>query len=326
MGTVGDYYMTLSDWAARKDPDGKTAKIVEMLNKTNLILQDMGFVEGNLPTGHRTTIRAGIPEPTWRLLYGGTMPGKSQTVQVTDSIGQATNYLKVDKALADLNGDKAAFMLSESQPIMEGFNQAVASTIFYGDRASAPAKFHGLAPRYPSKTSPNVIDCAGTGSDCTSIWLVGWGPNSVHGIFPKGSKAGLSMQDQGQVTVTNSDGSQYEAYQAYFEWFVGLCVRDWRYVVRICNVDTGSMPTDSTIPYAMIEALNTIPSLEMGKLAFYMNRTVKTSLDKRAYDKSDTLFQINKAPDDPFGRSVTSFQGTPLRICDAILNTETALS
>jgi hypothetical protein len=52
--------LTLADHAKRVDPDGKIPKIVEMLSQTNEILDDMAFVEGNLPTGHQCTIRTGL--------------------------------------------------------------------------------------------------------------------------------------------------------------------------------------------------------------------------------------------------------------------------
>ena len=71
---------TLADVARRMDPDGKIDTIVEILNETNEILEDATMIEGNLPTGHRTTIRTGLPTPTFRKLYGGVQPTKSTTV------------------------------------------------------------------------------------------------------------------------------------------------------------------------------------------------------------------------------------------------------
>ena len=99
----GGTALTLSDWARRQDPDGKIAKIVEILNLTNEVLDDFMFVEGNLPTGHKTTVRSGLPSVTWRLLNYGVQPSKSRSVQVTDTVGMLEAYSEVDKALADLN-------------------------------------------------------------------------------------------------------------------------------------------------------------------------------------------------------------------------------
>ena len=60
-------------------------------------------VEGNLETGNKTTVRTGLPTPTWRKLYGGIQPAKSTTAQVQDSCGMLEAYAEIDKALADLD-------------------------------------------------------------------------------------------------------------------------------------------------------------------------------------------------------------------------------
>src|SRR5690625_1038728 len=241
MPTLDNNNPTLADVAKRLDPGGQIDQIVEMLNETNPILEDATFIEGNLPTGHRTTVRTGLPTPTWRKLYGGVQPTKSTTAQVTDNTGMLEAYAEVDKALADLNGNTAAFRLSEDRAHIEGMNQEMASTLFYGNEGAEPAAFTGLAPRFNdlgAENQDNIINGGGAG-DTTSIWLVVWGPNTVHAIYPKGSKAGLAVNDKGQVTVENVDGSggRMEAYRTHYRWDAGLTVRDWRYVVRVANVD-----------------------------------------------------------------------------------------
>ena len=182
---------TLLDLARRTDPDGKIATIVEILNATNEVLDDMVWVEGNLTTGHRTTTRTGIPTPTWRKLYGGVQPTKSTTVQVTDNTGMLEAYAEVDKALADLNNNTAAFRMSEDRAFLEGMSQEVAQTLFYGNEGTEPEAFTGLATRYNDLSGPanadNIIDAGGNDTDMSSIWLVVWGPNTVHGIIPTGS-------------------------------------------------------------------------------------------------------------------------------------------
>ena len=202
---------TLLDLTKRLDPDGNVAPIAEILNETNEILQDMTFVEGNLPTGHRTSIRTGLPSPTWRKMYGGVQPTKSTTAQITDNTGMLEAYAEVDKALADLNGNTNEFRLSEDRAHIEGMNQAMANTLFYGDETANPERFTGLAPRFNDLSANNgdlnIIDAGGTGSDNTSIWLVVWGPQTCHGIFPKGSQAGLMQEDKGQVTIEDVDGN-----------------------------------------------------------------------------------------------------------------------
>jgi len=119
MATLSATNPTLMDLARRMDPDNRIATIVEILNETNEMNIDMTWMEGNLPTGHRTTLRTGIPTPTWRKLYGGVQPTKSTTAQITDNTGMLEAYAEVDKALADLNGNTAEFRLSEDRAQIE---------------------------------------------------------------------------------------------------------------------------------------------------------------------------------------------------------------
>ena len=105
---LSDTCPTLLDVTKRLDPKGAVDVVAEMLTQTNEVLEDMVWIEGNLATGHKGTIRTGLPTPTWRKLYGGVQPSKSRTVQVTDNCGMMEAYAEIDKALADLNGNARA--------------------------------------------------------------------------------------------------------------------------------------------------------------------------------------------------------------------------
>ena len=335
MATLSAINPTLLDVTKRLDPNGKIDTISELLAETNEIIEDMTFLDGNLPTGHRTTVRTGLPAPTWRKLYGGVQPAKSTTAQITDSCGMLEAYAEIDKALADLNGNAAAFRLSEDRAFIEGMNQEFANTLFYGNEGTNPEAFTGFAPRFNTKSGAingeNILlaDATASGSDQTSIWLVVWGPNTVHGIYPKGSKAGLSMEDKGQVTVENIDGNngRAEAYRTHYRWDLGLTVRDWRYVVRITNVDTSALTKNASAGADLIdkmtEALELIPSLSMGRPAFYCNRTVRSFLRRQIMNKvaGSTLTMDQVA-----GKHVTMFDGVPVRRCDRITSTESVIS
>lgn len=333
MAALANTHPTLLDLTKRLDPNGKIDTIAEMLTQTNEILEDMVWQEGNLPTGHRSTIRTGLPTPTWRKLYGGVQPTKSNTAQVTDACGMLEAYAEVDKALADLNGNTAAFRLSEDRAHIEGINQEFASTLFYGNEASEPEAFTGFGARFNDQAAANggnILTSAATpdGTDNTSIWLVVWGPNTVHGIYPKGSMAGLQHHDKGQVTiedVTGSGGGRMEAYRSHYRWDCGLCVRDWRYVVRI-NYDlediVASGATGPVLDALMRKAMRRIPSLGMGRPAFYVNRDTLDAMDDQAANKSTLAF---KSVEDAQGKLVTKFLGIPLRRVDAITSTESGI-
>ncbi len=332
MSVLAATHPTLLDVTKRLDPEGKIDTIAEILSQTNEILDDMVWLEGNLPTGHRTTVRSGLPAPTWRKLYGGVQPTKSTTVQVTDACGMLEAYAEVDKALADLNGNSAAFRLSEDRAHIEGVNQEFASTLFYGNEANEPEAFTGFGARFNDQSAANgenILTDAATpdGNDNTSIWLVVWGPNTVHGIYPKGSKAGLDMNDKGQVTIENVDGNggRMEAYRTHYRWDCGLSVRDWRYVVRI-NIDQENLVKNAAsgpdLIDLMTQAVELVPSLSMGRPAFYANRTVRSFLRRQIANKvAASTLTIEQVA----GKHVTMFDGIPLRRCDAITNTEAGI-
>jgi len=328
MTTIGNMNPTLMDVARRSDPDGKIATIVELLNQTNDVLDYLTCLEANNGTGHKTTVRTGLPSATWRMLNYGVQPSKSQTKQVTDSTGMLEAYSEVDKALADLNGNTAEFRLSEDQPFLEAMNQQMASTLFYGSTLTDPEKFTGLAPRYTAyqstddtKSSFNVIHGGGEGVDNTSVWLVVFGPNTVHAIYPKGSKAGVSHQDLGEVTLEDAQGGKYQGYRTHYKWDIGLTVRDWRYAVRIANIDVSNLAGvagQKALIALMVQASERIPVLGMGRAVWCMNRTVHSALRLGILEKISS----NLTWETVAGKRVMAFDDIPVARCNALLNTE----
>lgn len=334
MATLSVTNPTLADLAKATDPDGSIADIVEILAETNEILEDMTWLEGNSPTGHRTTIRSGIPAPTWRKLYGGVQPNKAENVQVTDNCGMLEAYAEVDKALADLNDNAAAFRLSEDRAHIEGMNQELTDTLIFGDESTEPEAFTGLAPRFNLTTAANgenIILGGGAGVDNASIWLIVWSPNTVHGIIPKGSTAGLQSTDLGEVTLEDASGGsntgRMQAYRTHYRWDAGLSVRDWRYIVRIPNIDKSALTADASaganLPDLMFQAMNQIPNLNMGRAAFYMSRTVMTFLRQQLSNAtSGSTLTVEMVG----GAMVTRFQGIPIRRVDALAADEALVS
>ena len=328
MSVKGGRFLTLADHAKRMDPDGSVAVIVEMLSETNAILDDLITRECNDGTSHKTTMRTGIPEAAWRMLNYGVPKGKSDTAQVTDTTGMLEAYNEVDKALADLNGNTAQFRLSEANARIEGMGQQMAETLFYGDTTKNPERFLGLSARYSTldkskaESANTVIDAGGQGIDNTSIWLVTWGENTTHGLFPKGSKAGLDHMDKGQETLTDEKGGMYEGYRDHFKWDLGLTVRDHRYNGRICNLDVAQLKDSANVATLkkvirwLIELSEQVE--EGGNKVFYMNRKMRTLLRLAILEKvSGNLVWENVE-----GKRVMMFDDIPVKRVDQILSNE----
>lgn len=326
MATLAATAKTLSDWAKEVDPDGKTAVIVEMLSQENQVLDDMLFVEGNLPTGHRTTIRTGLPTVYWRLLNQGVAKSKATSAQVDISCGILEARSEVDTEIAKLNGNINAFRLNESQAFLESMAQEMASTLFYGNSSVDPEEFNGLAVQYSSlsaNNAQNIVSGSGSGSDNSSIWLIGWGMNTCSGVFPKGSKAGLEHEDLGVIDAFDSSNNRFRAYSDRYVWKAGLAVKDWRYVVRIPNIDISNLVAKSSaadLIELMIKAIHRIPNLNAVKPVFYMNRTCFQMLDIQRRD--DVISGGGLKYDVVDGKPMYTFRGIPVRICDALTEAE----
>jgi hypothetical protein len=327
--------LTLLDWAKRLDPNGSVPTIVELLSQTNEILTDMQWIEGNLPTGHRTTIRTGLPTVYWRLLNQGVAPSKSTTAQVDEQSGMLEAWSEVDVDLAKLNGNVAALRLSEARAFLEAMNQEMASTLFYGNSGLAPEEFTGLSARYSSLSATsgaNIVNMAGTQdspSDLTSMWLVAWSPETVFGLFPKGSQAGIVHSDFGEQTIevtAGVAGNRMRAYQDRYQWKAGLCVKDWRYVVRVANIDLSDLdaaPTTAALIPALEDAVERLPN-SLGQRVIYVNRSIRKRLRREARIAVGAGGGITY--DNVMGKPIMAFGDIPIRLTDAILTTETVVS
>lgn len=324
----------------RLDPDGKIAKIAELLTQFNPMLQDIPMVEGNLPTGHRTTVRTGIPQPTWRRLNYGVFPTKSMTAQVDDTIGMLEDYSEVDKDLAKLNDNSAEFRLSEDLPHIEGMSNEMAKTIIYGDTDEHPERFLGLSPRYHNIGTPadkpeaytesdylkHVINAGGTTADIqSSMWYINWGENTIHGLYPKGSMAGLISEDLGEQTLFDNEGGRFQGFRTHYQWKMGMCVRDWRYVVRIANIELANMgdtAAQSALVNALADATYTTPQNDLGNPVFYARTAVLAMLDRFAMNSSQAAFSWETIQ----GSKVLTFRGIPIRVASGILETEAVIA
>lgn len=347
MATLGNTALTYADWAKRIEDGYKIASIIELLSQTNEILEDMIVIEGNLPTGHKTTVRTGLPQATWRLLNQGVPNAKSTTAQIVDTCGNLETYSVIDKDIADLNGNTASFRLSEVRAFLEGMSQQVASTLIYGNQAVNPERFTGLAPRYSttntatSQTANNVLSGGGAASTNTSIWIHCWGQDTAHATFPKGKITGLMHKDMGEWPVQDSAGNTYQAYRDHFKWEIGYVLRDWRYVVRIANIDVTQLSgvAAANMINLIVRGLYRLPTApsgatsiqtsdspevraNMGRTVIYCNRIIRTYLDLQAMNKTNVLLALKEFN----GDTVTTFRGIPVRTCDAILSNEATVS
>lgn len=326
MAVVGTTTLTVKDWLNTVDPQGKPTQAIDIMSKTKPEVNDMVLKEGNLPTGNKVNILAGLPKATWRAMNYGVANSKSKKVVITDTMGMLETYSEVDQSLANINGDLNAFLLQENKPFIEAMGQAIAETLFYGDTRTDPKKFMGLTPRYSALTgagtSENVINGGGTGSDNASIWIVTWGNEQTYAFSGKGQKSGLKVEHKGQVTLQDENNNNYEGYRTHYKWDIGLTVADWRYNVRIANIDvtklTGDASTGADLIDLLDQAVNLVHDLTAGNPVIYMNRKVYGFLKRQAKNYGNVQLSIDQVA----GKPMSSYYGIPVHMTETLLNTE----
>lgn len=339
-------WMSLIDLTSRTDPMGKQAYIAEMLSQANELFDDLPYIEGNEVGGHEFVFRTSIPAGAWRQYNQGVPYSKSTTAKARVGVGSLEDYSQVDRMLAEDSGDIDAFREKEDVAFLEGMGQTMAQTYFYGNTAATPAEFMGFSPFYNTLSTAsalnaaNVMNGGGTGSSNLSIWLICWGERTIYAIYPRGSKAGLAMEDKGDtVPGYDSAGNRFEAYTSWFRHQAGLCPQDWRYGVRLANVDVTNAglagPNAFDIFAGMAQMVLLPPT--MGKKqsgitrvdapndpspgirpVFYTNRTGRHWMDVQSIRDRNVLLSAT----DYAGNPVDVYRGIPIRCVDQLLTTE----
>lgn len=337
MATIGSSFPTLID-AYKGSAEGT---VLELLSQQNPILDDAIATMCNMDAVHRHMIRTGLPSVSWGRLYKGVAQSKATTQQVDDTTGFLEARSEIDTRLLKLAPDPAKARLVDSAPFLEAMSQEMATGMFYHDTATTPEKFKGLAARFNAyntnpadPTKPNianqVIHGGGSGSDNTSIWFVTWGDHATSLLYPKGSKAGVSIMDKGEEPVKDVNGLTYYAKVTTFEHHIGAFVKDWRYNARVANIDVSDMRAGSVDLWALMrKAYYRLQSRRLNsvsaRIAIYMNRDVLEILDAQSSDRSLLAANPNYTGlghAQVEGKEVRTYRGIPIREVDAILNTE----
>ena len=336
MAGIGNSYFDIIDLLVQTEntQSMQVAAIIELLMQFNAILDDAMAVQCNQGVTHKTTVRTGLPAVTWGQLYQGIPNTKGTTVGVEDATGFCEGLSGIDTRLLELSPDRAQTRLNEATAFLESLAQEMASTMIYGNSAVDPEKFTGFAPRFNSLTAANggqIVDGGGTGSDNTSIWMVVWGENSCHTLYPRGTRAGVDRQDKGEQLVTDANGDQYFQEMELFRWHNGLCVRDWRQVVRVANVDVSNLQAGTVDIMKLLRQgfwkLKTHRLGENQRGAIYANSDVLEAIDAASTPTTSTSASyVRLRPDEARGKEVMEYRGFPLRQVDAILNTEAQIT
>jgi hypothetical protein len=308
----------------KRSLNGVLQDITENLSKQRAALRDGVWVPANKLTSHVHTRRIALPSGTWRLANQGVANEASRTRQVEEGVGTLEAFSVVDEFLIDLAQDKARFVMQEDLAFLEGLAQTFATALVYGDTRDDPEQFDGWTSR--SRALGTYVLGAGGSTSCTSMYLIQWGETKCHFIYLPGVGKGaggdtpVERKDLGFETVLDDSSNPYRAHRSQFKLHAGFCIHDDRNFAALRNMaTTGGAYLFN--PDSVITLLNRMENLGEGAM-IYCNATVKTQVEIQAMDKANVMY----GPVNVFGEQVTGFRGHPLRLEDAILNTETAIT
>lgn len=337
MATINSGLASLTDVLAEIAPDGSQLETAEVLRQVNPVIEDMTWMQGNLMTGHRDAVRTALPTPSHRAINEGVPVTKGATTQIEETCALLEDFSQCDRELALLSGNVDNFRLKQAKPHIQGMAHKQAQTLFYGNAVAGDIRgYTGLAPRYNSLLAANsntanyVIGCGGTGAALRSMWLIGWSEDTITGLYPKGTKAGLDHEDAtnastsggdgipGAAVLTDANGGLYMGFRDHWTWRCGLMVKDYRYAVRAANINpallTKNQSTGIDIQDVMAQMTETIESLDGVRAAFYVPRTIMAMLRRQLLFSKNGFLSWDMVG----GKKVMMFGEVPIRRTDAL--------
>lgn len=286
-----------------------------------------------------------LPVASTRRWNEGIKATAAKNVPLSDPIALFEDYSEVDKDLWEIQNQPNAWRSDQDMNHIEGLFQLIESTVLYGNLAVSPGAFNGIATRFNNLTSvpngdstwkPNVWNGGASSGNVTSAWMIEFSPESLYGIYPPNSPAGLSIRDLGEFTKelaagTGSVGSNYlyQVLRTMLRWYLGIQIADERCVQRIANINPTILSSNNFDENIFIAAKNQLPRFgEAPGTAIFVNRDLKTQIDIRAVTQKINTYFTPPADGsmDVFGKSVTKFQNIPIYTAEKILSTETVVS
>lgn len=339
MATLGTTGISLAELIKRENPDGSMAELVDVIAKVTPIASEGYWEACNNRTYHEATRVASKPAGTERAYGMGVSGEVAATEKVTEPTCMLASMCTVDAKLIENEGGVGKLNQEEGL-FVSGMLETVAGRLITGDRSTYGMQINGINNRsdYNALSSDYVYDNAGGDASATanktSIYIIQYGPKMVSLIAPSGEGSKTITRRPFPVTLVSqsgtSDAKKFPAYQTWFEIQFGIFIYDPRCIKRIVNISTSNI--DGVDDFSFDENLLTdaICDLEyQGRGAvIYVNRTIMKQMTRRANEKGNTLFQLEKGADTAFPTAgkILSCNGIPIHREDSITDTQATVS
>ena len=341
-------YSTLTDILSNYSSADAAARFVlpkRVLDRMTPLVKMLPLKASNNILSNIATRTDSLPVASTRRFNEGIQATASKNIPINDPIALFEDYSEVDKDLWEIQNDPNAWRADQDMNHIEGLFQLMESMLLYGSLAVNPGAFNGLSTRFNNLTSlpngdatwkPNVWNGGASTGSTTSAWMIEFGDDSVYGIYPPNTPAGLSVRDLGEVTKELASGTTavgmnylYQVLRTMLRWYLGIQIADERAVQRIANINPTALSSNNFDENVFIEAKNWLPRAgEAPGTVILVNRDLKTQIDIRAVSqKINTYFTPpSNGSMDVFGKAVTRFQNIPIYTAEKILSTESVVT
>ena len=342
-------YQTFTDIVSVYSSLDAGAKFVlptRVLDRMTPLVKMIPMVSSNNILSNIAVRTDSLPIASTRRWNEGIKATASKNAPLNDPIALFEDYSEVDFDLWEIQNNPEMWRAQQDMNHIEGLFQLMESTLLYGSLATNPGSFNGLSTRFNNLESypngdtswkPNVWPGGLATGPATSAWMIEFGDDTIYGIYPPNTPAGLSFRDLGEITKELSSGTgsvgtnyMYQVLRTMLRWYLGIQIADERCVQRIANINpigfSGPSGFDENI---FIQAKNQLPRFgEASGTVILVNRDLKTQIDIRAVSQKINTYFTPPGDNsmDVFGKAVTKFQNIPIYVAEKISSLETIVT
>lgn len=299
------------------------SKVIGELGRVNDFLDEVPW----LPTTHGSYNKAFQARSLGKGAFSKTNGAVSVIASAGDEAVEPVKLYEGDSQVDErvLKGVQDPYKVRDSQDAMnlEGMTQDWLYNLIYSTPGANPDAFKGLMARRPS-LGKTCIGFGGTASGALSSgYLFEFGPSGFYLGYPEGSGTpGFNNDDRGRWYVpAPSGGGNMWAWVRHYEIWGAIIQRDERAMIRLANLNPAGGTGDFTsAPF--LKAKRTLPSQGRNAVAFF-TRNVAARLDEYAFSKANVFYTVGEIAN--YG-PVTRIGGIPVRVMEALLETEATVS
>lgn len=311
-------YHTLVELAKRTDPQGNTAELINILAEKNPMLEEAYYEEANDLNSHEFTQIIAEPAPGFGRINKDIPFSAGTTRQVVEPICTIADAFKIDNWLLAKAKNPSEYLANEAKIHIQSIGKKAHAALLYGNRGTDPDSINGIMTRLNTLSMDNVYDGGGSGSDTASIVAVRWGRDGTYLAYPR--EFSKFIQEEGPKDVWLGDANGGKGYQI-MTWAIslGLCIANPKSVARIANIET-SGSSNIFDPDTLVAALDGLDGTDGAVI--YVPKAIYTQMNINLMNKTNTAYTMAEE----WGRPVLHFMGVPVKVCEQMLATETAIS